>query len=140
MSTEDRTLVTVALTGKSGPIAVGTFETITGRELTSTGDKYRPGPGQAERAFGGPSSYSDITVTRTFNDATDDALYRLLLQEGSRASGTCTEQPLDTNYASFGAAVNWPVRLQGVKRPDVDINSGNRRVLELTFWVDGDPS
>lgn len=144
MSTEDRTLIQVSLKDEAGNTVIGvngnTFETISGREMTATGDKYRPGVGQTERAFGGPKSFSDLVISRTYLEDRDGPVYKHLISAGSRVFGTVTETPLDADYQGFGAPTTWPVRLQGVKRPDADINSGNRSVLELTFWVDGDPT
>ena len=135
MSTEDRNRVIVNLNG----INCGTWETIAGREMSAEGDKFRPAAGEAQRAWGGPTTYSDITLTRTYDD-TQEALIKTLRKLGAKASGEVTEIPLDINYESFDKSTVWPVRLQGIKAPDTDINSGNRRIVELTFWVDGDPS
>lgn len=135
MSTEDHNLVNLNIPGLGG----GDWETIAGREFTAEGDKYRPGAGQNQIAWGGPGSYSDITLTRTYLDD-QEFLIKQLRIKGSTAVGTVTETPLDANYMPFGQKTTWQVRLQGIKAPDTDINSGNKRVVELTFWVSGDPS
>jgi hypothetical protein len=138
MSTSDHNLVSLNIVFPGG-IPGGDWETITGREMTAEGDKYRPGPGQNAVAMGGPISYSDITITRTYLDD-QVATVKLLRQVGSKATGTITETPLDQDYAPFGDKTTWQVRLQGVKVSDTDINSGAKRTLELTFWVTGSPS
>lgn len=136
MSAEDRTLVTLTL----GGIDCGTWETMTGRDTDSDGDAYRPGVGKAQKTFGGPKKYTDITVTRTYDSNLDLALYKRLNTLGSKAKGSCTETELDDDYNTFGKALTWPVRLKGIKRPGVNIDSGNRKMLEITMWVDGDPA
>jgi hypothetical protein len=136
MPSQDRTRVSLRLNN----VDYGDWDTMTGREVTSTGDKYRPGPGKAERAFGGPSSYADIVLSRTYLEEVDGPIYKTFVQYAARLSGSITEQPLDIDYNVFGSKTTWPVRFQGVKRPDVDIMSGNRKIIEVTFWVDGDPT
>ena len=53
VTTEDRLLVTMTLAG----IDTGTWDTLTGREMDSEGDMYRPGVGQTQRANGGPKTF-----------------------------------------------------------------------------------
>jgi len=136
VTTEDRLLVTMTLAG----IDTGTWDTLTGREMDSEGDMYRPGVGQTQRANGGPKTFSDITVTRTYDATVDAPLVRALRTKGSCAGGSLTESELDCDYNAFGEQTTWPVRLKGIKTPDLDIDSGNRKKLEITLWVDGDPS
>lgn len=136
MATEDRTHVTLRL----GPFDTGQWETLTGREMDSEGDVYRPGPGAAQRADGGPKTYSEAVVTRTWDDTRDGNIYRTLNTYGSRATGTLSEQPLDEDYNAFDQLTAWPVRLKGLKRPDVNINGTDRKMFEITLWIEGDPS
>lgn len=136
MSTEDRTLVTLNLAG----IDCGDWETMTGREMDSDGDAYRPLPGQSQVAMGGPKTYSEITVGRTYLPERDFQLAKTLRTLGSKATGSCTESELDDDYNAFGNATTWSVRLKGVKTPDTDRDSANRKKIELTLTVSGDPS
>lgn len=136
MATEDRTLVTLKL----GALTTGVWETLTGRETDSEGDVYRPAPGSAQRADGGPRTYSEAVVMRTWDDARDGPIYRTLNAAGSRSSGSLSEQPLDADYNAFDTPTVWPVRLKGIKRPDVDVNGANRKMFEISMWIIGDPS
>lgn len=136
MSTEDRTLVTLNLAGTD----YGDWETLTGRELDSDGDAYRPLPGQAQVALGGPKTYSEITVSRTYIAERDFGMVKTLRTLGSRATGSVTEAELDDDYNAFGNTTTWTVRFKGLKAPDVDRESGNRKKVEITLTVSGDPS
>lgn len=137
MSVQNRSLVTLSLAG----INTGVWETLSGREMdTEGGDTYRPGPGDSQRSLGGPKVFGEITVARTAEDTRDGALRRRLQALGSRASGSLSEQPLDADLNAFDTATVWPVRLKGMSPPDTDVNSGDRKMLEITLFVDGEPS
>jgi hypothetical protein len=128
--------VTLNLAG----IDCGDWETISGREMDSDGDAYRPLPGQSQVAMGGPKTYSDITLTRTYLTERDAQLVRTLRTLGPKAVGSCTESELDDDYNAFGEKTTWSVRLKGLTAPDSDRDSANRKKLEVTLTVSGDPS
>ena len=137
MSTQNRTLVTLTI----GGINTGVWETLSGREMdTEGGDTYRPAPGDVQRSLGGPKTFGEITVSRTAEPQRDGTLRRRLQALGSRASGSLSEQPLDADLNAFDTPTVWPVRLKGMTPPETDVNSGDRQMLELTLFVDGEPS
>lgn len=127
-SREDQYAVTVSV----GGVSLGTFDKLTGGELDSEEQKYRPGGMGAEVALGGPRTTTNVTVSRIYSLDADHAVNLSTLKAGiGKAEVTVTKQPLDVDGNTYGSAVVYKGVLKTVKLPDHDSGSNDPGMLEL---------
>lgn len=132
-SRQDTYSVSVSLNGKS----LGVFDKMSGGELDSEVSKYRAGGLAPETVLGGPTTVSDITVSRIYSLDVDHSI-NLPKLKAAVGSGrvTVTRQPLDADGNRYGRAVVYTGILKKVGLPDVDSQSNDPGMLELEVACD----
>lgn len=131
MSTSQMNLVTVTVDGRP----LGVWDSFTGGEVSAEVGKHRPGGMVPENSHVALPTYGDVTVGRERDRERDVELYRSLLPRVGRALATITKQPLDDNGAPWGKPFTYTGRLSGLSDPEVDSNSGEVSMYELTFVI-----
>lgn len=120
-------------------INYGTFDKMTGGELSSSATQYRPGGMGAPISLGGHKSTANVVVSRLYRLERDHSNIQQLLNAVGRCRMVVTKQPLDIEGNSYGKPIVWGGVLDRVKVPDVDSESQTAGLLELEMVVEGYP-
>lgn len=132
MSSQSQSLITVTVDGQP----LGIWDTRAGGATTASLSKRRPGGTQKESVSRARPTTEDITVSREYQFARDAAQVRGFLHRVGRAPVTVSEQPLDDDDIPFGAPTVFTGVLSGINRGDVDSNSDDFRMVEITVVVE----
>jgi hypothetical protein len=110
---------------------LGTFDTLSGGEIDSDEQKYRPGGMQPSISLGGAAEMGNVTVSRNYELDRDHAIVKQLYAAAGRAAMTVSKQPLDSDGNIFGAPLVYQGKLKRVQAPEHDSNSSDPAMLEL---------
>jgi hypothetical protein len=132
VSTQQQALVTVTVDGRP----LGVFDTRTGGDVTADVPKRRAGGQLALRSYGALPDYDDVTVSRVYERERDHELIRHLRTRVGRARCVVSEQPLDDYNAPWGKPVTYLGRLGPITTGEVDSDTGDVRMWELTVVVE----
>lgn len=121
-------------------INFGTWDKMTGGELSSSSSSYRPGGMGSPVSLGGQKTTANVTVSRLYRLARDHDVISQLLDGVGRVKMTVTKQPLDIEANTYGKPLVWTGTLDRVKTPDVDSESSTAGLIELEMVVEGYPS
>ena len=134
MSLAYRFLVTAEMGGQS----LGSFQTFAGGEKTADSVKDRPPGVEGQKSLGGPSSITNVTVTRTFDADVDTSDLRSRSRKAAgHAPGSVSIQPLDADMNPKGKADVFTGRLVRYKGPEANSNSNDKATVEYEFEIDG---
>lgn len=131
MSTAQQSLITVIIDGSP----LGTFDTRTGGDTAAEPAKHRGGGMGTFKAYAALPDTEEVTVTRVYERERDHELLRRLRARAGRAVMVITEQPLDDDGARWGRPTVYTGRLSKVATGEVDSESGDPRMYELTQLV-----
>lgn len=131
MSSANQSLVTAVVDGRP----LGVFDTLSGGETAADISKRRAGGGVQRTYTNGKRDTSDVTITRDYDRDRDVELARWLRTRVGRAFGSVNDQPLDDDDVAWGKPTVFTGRLQSVNTGDVDSDSGDPRMLSLTFSI-----
>lgn len=118
----------------------GTFDKMTGGELTSSATSYRPGGMQPPVSLGGQKTTANVTVSRLYRLGRDHDVIQQLIDGVGKSDMVVTKQPLDIEGSAYGKPIVWRGTLDRVKSPDVDSEASTAGLLELEMVVEGYPS
>lgn len=119
---------------------LGSWEKFSGGEATAAAVKWFPGGAVKPAQVGGVVSYSDITIERTWNGKTDQALLHKLRAAVGLGLYTVQKRAVDARkrYISGVNPEVWPsCLLTGVTAPETENGSEDRGVIVLTFSTTG---
>lgn len=128
MSSADQSRVTATVAGRQ----LGEWDSRTGGETTADGSRYRPGGGREEVGNSKPTT-GDVTIARKYERERDHELARWLRKQVGKALGSVNEQPTDNDDLPWGKPVTWSGKLMGVDTGEYDSQSGDPRMITLTF-------
>lgn len=131
MSTSQQSLVTVTLDGAT----IGTFDTMSGGDITAEPTKRRSGGMGPLKSYGALPDYDDVTVSRVAERERDHELQRRLRTRVGKANASISDQPLDDDGAPWGRPTVYTGRLIGMTPGEVDSESSDPRMFELTFQI-----
>lgn len=131
----DQWLITVKVGGRS----LGTFDKMTGGNVTVESSKRRPGGMGPMKSYGGVPTTEDVVVTRAY-EAEQHNLAHWLASVSGNAPAEVVKQPLDRNKAPFGRPIIYRGTLGDVTFPEPDSESSDVGELALTVEVEGDLS
>lgn len=135
MTTAQHARVTLSVELTPGQATnLGVWDARSGGETTAEVSKHRSGGLGAELVFAGLPSHGDITLSRAYLKTRDHELARTL-RKRTGAKVTVSEAILDEDGVVWGSPVVSTGVLTGVNPGDVDSNSGDPRILELTVTV-----
>ena len=135
MTTAQHAQVTVNIELTRGRMtSLGIFDARSGGETTAEVSKHRSGGLGAELVFAGLPSHGDITLSRAYLKTRDHELARTL-RKRTGAKVTVSEAILDEDGVVWGSPVVSTGVLTGVNPGDVDSNSSDPRILELTATI-----
>ena len=129
--TQQMALLTVTVDG----FTLGVFDTKSGGETTAEPTKRRAGGMGAHKSYAALPDHGDVTVSRDYDLERDHELVRRLRPRVGRARMTISEQPLDEDGAPWGRPVVYTGRLIGVSPSEVDSDSTDAAMFELSAQV-----
>lgn len=118
----------------------GTFDKMTGGELSASATQYRPGGMGPPISLGGHKSTTNVTISRLYRLERDHSNCQQLLNGVGRCKMVVTKQPLDIEGNTYGKPIVWAGVLDRVKFPDVDSESQGAGLLEIEMVVEGYPT
>lgn len=121
-------------------IALGVFDKRTGGETSASSTSYRPGGMGAPVALGGQKTTANVVVSRLYRLERDHDRRQMLENGVGRANMVVSDQPLQTDGTAYGKPVVWKGTLDGLKIPEVDSETSDAGLMELTMVVTGFPS
>lgn len=133
MSREDQYNVTVTIAG----LPTGTWDKLTGGNVTSEETKYRPGGMSPQVSLGGSTSTENITVSRLYKLERDHDRAHWLAGICGKAEAVAVKQPLDVDGNPWGQPIVYSGILQEVHFPDHDSESNDAALLELVISTEG---
>lgn len=129
--TQQQVLLTVTVDG----LPLGVFDTKSGGETTAEPTKRRSGGMGRQKSYAALPDHGDVTVSRDYDLERDHELVRRLRRRVGRASMVIAEQPLDENGAPWGQPVIHTGRLIGVSPSEVDSDSADAAMFELSAQI-----
>lgn len=114
---------------------IGTFDQLSGADAQATPTKYRPGGMGPEITYPALASYSDLTVTRVYDEGRDHQLIGVLRELVGASTASVSEQPLDQNGNPYGTPRVFTGRLAQVNDGNVDSTSNSPRKWDLMVSV-----
>lgn len=131
-STAQQSLITATVDG----VPLGVFDTLSGGVTSAEVSKRRAGGMGSQYSKVALPDNEDVTISRDYDRERDHELRRTLMRRTGRAMATISEQPLDDDGVPWGKPIVYTGRLSGVSPSEVDANSGDDRMLELTFVIE----
>lgn len=131
MSTQQQSLVSVTIDGAP----LGVFDTLSGGDVSAEPAKHRSGGMGTQKAYAALGDTDDVTVSRVYERERDHDLLRRLRPRVGRGVATITDQPLDDDGARWGKPTVYIGRLSKIAPGEVDSESGDPRMYELTVLV-----
>jgi hypothetical protein len=135
LSREDQAQVTVHI-DFPGLGDLGVWENRTNASAGADSTKHREGGMGGLRSYGGPQTQDNVQVARRYDIVRDHAVISALRAARGRAQMTIVEQPLDEYGVAFGEPVTYSGKLLEVNPGDVNANSNDIRMIELTQDTD----
>ncbi|MDQ2727576.1 MAG: hypothetical protein M3Y91_06880 [Actinomycetota bacterium] len=124
-------LITVNVNGQD----LGVWNKMSGGDTQTKMTKERPGGMGTETLYRGLATYSDVTVTRTYQRVRDHETVRLLQQLAGNAPMNVVKQPLDENGQAFGRPIAYTGKLAMVKPGPTDSEAETLTTIELDMSV-----
>src|ERR1035437_10166223 len=132
-ATELQYLTTVSVDGVGN---IGVFDTVSGDGVDAKPVKHRPGGMGPEISYLALPVYSDVTVSRVYDEGRDHELIATLHNAVGILRATVSVQPLDNNANPFGSPRTYRGRVAAVKDGKVDSTSNNPRIWTLDVQVE----
>jgi hypothetical protein len=134
MSREDQYDVTVSVDGVGN---LGTFDKMTGGEVDSDEQKYRPGGMAPPVSLGGAVTMGNVVLERNYVLERDSPIIHTLLSVVGLATITASKQSLDLNKVPYGRPLVYTGKIKTVSPPDHDSTSSNPAMLSIEFVPTG---
>jgi hypothetical protein len=116
----------------------GNWKGFSGGDGTSSPTKDWDGGAERPDLLAGPTEFSDIEVTRTYDPAKDQAWVSDGIAKIGRGRYTVTKQAIDANYIKVGKPRTYPdCLLIGVSESEVDASSSDAAEVTFTFATAG---
>jgi hypothetical protein len=131
---EDQFDVTVAIDGIGN---LGTFDKMTGGEIDSDEQKYRPGAMAPPVSLGGAVTMGNVTVSRLFDQDRDGPFFHQLIAMVGVGNIRVTKQPLDMNKTPYGLPLIYTGKIKQVTPPDHDSTSSDPALFDIEFVPSG---
>lgn len=121
-------------------IDYGTWDKMSGGEVDSDDNKYKPGAMGPPVSLGGPKTVGNVTVSRLYRLGRDHDGVQQLIDAAGKSRMVVTKQPLDLDGNAYGRPIVYKGVMKRVTPPDVDSESSDAGIIELEMTVDGFPS
>jgi hypothetical protein len=115
---------------------LGVFDMFSGGNVTATPPKNRPGGMGPELTYVGLPVYSDVVLTRVYEETRDHVLIGQLHAVVGEVYATVALQPLDDNANPFGSPRTYYGRLAAIDDGTTDSNSATVRKWTITIAVE----
>jgi hypothetical protein len=134
VSRKDQYNVTVSIDGLGN---LGTFDLMTGGEVDSDEQKYRPGAMAPPVSLGGAVTMGNVVLERLYVLERDSPIIHQLMALAGIAGITAVKQSLDVNKIPYGRPLTYTGKLKQVAPPDHDSTSSDPAMLHLEFVPSG---
>jgi voltage-gated potassium channel Kch len=121
-------------------INYGTFDKMTGGELSSGATQYNPGGMAPPVSLGGRKTTSNVVVSRLYRLGRDHDVIQQILDGVGKSRMVVTKQPLDIEGNTYGKPIIFQGVLDRCKEPEVDSETSTAGLLELEMVVEGYPT
>jgi len=115
---------------------LGNFDKFSGGDSSAKPNKYRPGGMGPQISYPSLPVYSDVTISRVYDQGRDQALIALLHTVVGAVYGTLALQPLDASGNPWGVPRVYRGRVADIKDGMTDSNSDKPRIWELVLSVE----
>lgn len=115
---------------------IGVFDKFTGGDVTTKISKNRPGGMGPEMTYLSLQTYSDVVVSRVYDEGRDHALIGTLNPLVGNTYATIGQQPLDADGKPWGSPRTWRGRMSDIKDGPGDSNSAAVRIWDLTVVIE----
>jgi hypothetical protein len=133
-SREDQFACTVKVDGLG---ELGVFDKMTGGEVDSDEQKYRPGAMAAPVSLGGAVTMGNVIVERNVElDRDWDSMHQLMALAGI-GNIEARKQPLDEFKVPYGRPLVYSGKIKTVTPPDHDSTSSDPAMLQIEFVPTG---
>jgi hypothetical protein len=119
-----------------GKKSTGIWDRKEGGEIDSEENKYKPGAMGLEISLGGTVSVGNVTFSRYYDWARDDALIQWIKPGVGRARGYLGVQMKDVNGANKGALMTYGGTLKTLTPPELDSTSNDAAIWSVEFTCD----
>lgn len=119
---------------------LGTFDKMTGGELSASTTQYRPGGMGPPISLGGQRTTANVVVSRLYRLQRDHDIVQMLFNGVGKADMIVIKQPLDLQANAYGKPIVYHGTLERVKTPDPDSEAATAGIIELEMVVDGYPT
>lgn len=130
---QDQWANTVTIDG----VPLGVWDTLSGGDVEAEETKYRPGGLSPQISLGGNTTTNNVTLGRLLGRDDWDFMHDLMASRVGKAAVTVARQPLDVDGNPFGRPLVYSGVLQNVNPGDVDSNSSDAQVWEITVSTEG---
>lgn len=114
----------------------GTFDKLTGGDVDSEENVYRPGGMGPRESLGGSVTDGNVTVSRLYRLERDHSVVGQLRASVGKCSMIVSKQPLDINGATYGAPVVYRGTLKRLGLPEHDSMANDPGLFELEMTVE----
>lgn len=135
---EDTHLLTMSIDGGPGVGVkkLGVWDRKEGGEIDSDENKYKPGGMAAEISLGGTKTIGNLTFSRYYDWARDDAIMGWMIDRVGEGRGTLGVQMLDVHGNPQGGLLTYGGTLKTFTPPDLDSTSNDPAMLSAEFTCD----
>lgn len=127
-----------AVTGRM--LNLGTWDKLTGGDLSASSTSYRPGGMGPPVSLGGQKTTANIVVSRLYRLARDHDIVQMLFNGVGRSDMVVTKQPLDIQGNAYGKPIVYHGTLERVKTPEPDSEASTAGLIELEMVPEGYPT
>lgn len=131
---KDQFQVTVKVDGIG---ELGIFDSMTGGEVDSDEQKYRPGAMQSPVSLGGAVTMGNVVCERLCDPDRDWPNMHALMAAAGNAGIEARKQPMDTNKVPFGRPLVYSGKIKTVTPPEHDSTSSDPATLVIEFVPTG---
>lgn len=116
----------------------GTWRSLSGGGATADTTPDWSGGAIRPDLLGGPPSYDDLELVRTYDPDKDPAWIETADKQVGRGRYTVTKQPTDANFTKIGKPRTYAdCLLKGLTEPETDASSGDPGEVTITFATTG---
>jgi hypothetical protein len=110
---------------------LGTFDKMSGGDIDSEEQKYKPGAMAPQISLGGSVTVSNVTVQRLYRLDRDLPLFPFLKGRVGKGQVVIKKQSLDVDGNPFGAPITYQGKLKMVNLPDADSEASTAALVQL---------
>lgn len=120
----------VGVTGVN-PASIKSWQTMSGGDLTAEDTKTRPGGAEPQTSLGGPTTRSDVTVSRLHGTYIHP--YIVKWEQNINSAMWVSYTPVDANGNGNGQTITLHGILKGVTQNEMDADNQGKKTISLVM-------